>query len=405
MNDEKKHSKLFRSFRIGPVLSGLVAASLLVTSFVVGYAAGNVDVTARDKLERKAKKKALREKKGKKGKKRTEHQDRRERAPSPVGVEAAEVGVSGDSAGDEPSLPLEELRFTGACDASGAVPIDRNTFALVDDEDNVLRIYDARRGGAPLRELALSPQIQQKPEADFESATRAFDAAYFLSSHGRSKKGAFKEERLVFFSTNIPAPGQELRVVGEPYGGLVQALVNDPQFAAFGLDSAAQLAPTVAGGLNIEGMTATPTGSLLIGFRNPIPKGRALLVELLNPSKVPWGDEPKFSAPVTVSLEGRGFRALSWWHGEYLIAAGPFDIGTSELYRWDGPGKEPRPLDVDLGDLNPEAFFTPEDRDEFLVISDDGGVLVGTEECKKLKESNLKGFRARWVRFDADDTK
>lgn len=413
VNEEKKLSKAFRSIRMTPVLTGLVAASLLATSFVAGYAAGSIDVSERDKHERKAKKKDCKKgdkdekrKKSKKGKReRREESVRYDAAvPTASNMLATSSDAPADNAIDEPVRPGQELRFTGACDASGAVPIDRNTFALVDDEDNILRVYDARRGGPPLRELDLSPQIPQKPEADFESATRAGDDAYFLSSHGRSKKGAIKEERLVFFSTNIPAAGQLLRVIGEPYNGLVQALVKDVRFAPFGLQAAAQLAPNVEGGLNIEGMTATPKGSLLIGFRNPIPQQRALLVELLNPAQVPWGDEPKFSAPITLPLEGRGVRALSWWHGEYLIVAGPLDAGPSQLYRWGGPGKEPRPLALDLGGLNPEAFFTPEERDEFLIISDDGTELVGSEPCKKLKDANLKGFRARWVRFDAEGT-
>lgn len=291
--------------------------------------------------------------------------------------------------------------FEGACDASGAVALDARHFAVADDEDNVIRVYDVRRGGAPLREFDLSPAIPQKPEADFESATRVGNEAYFLSSHGRSKKGVFKEERLVFFSTNVPAAGHEVSVVGEPYGGLVDALVRDERFAPYGLRSGTDLAPTVEGGINIEGMTATPRGSLLIGFRNPIPQKQALLFELLNPQQVPWGDEPKFSAPLTLSLGGRGIRALSHWHGEYLIAAGPVDSGTSRLYRWAGPGNEPRPVDLDLDGFNPEAFFTPEERDEFLVISDDGTQIVGAKPCKKLKDDDLKGFRARWIRFDA----
>jgi hypothetical protein len=32
------------------------------------------------------------------------------------------------------------------------------------------------------------------------------------------------------------------------------------------------------GGLNIEGLAATPDGQLLIGFRNPLSEGKALLL-------------------------------------------------------------------------------------------------------------------------------
>jgi hypothetical protein len=428
VNIEQKKPKAPRFLRMTPALSALVAASLLLTSFVAGYAAGSVDPFARDKHERKAKKRELREKWGeeekrKKGKKKKKRDREGEAAPFDALLRFRGAPASGGGEGlpttQSPNLPegpradaidvspppAGELRFTGACDASGAVPIDRDTFALVDDEDNVIRVYDARLGGAPTRELDLSPALPQKPEADLEAATRAGNEAYFLSSHGRSKKGVIKEERIVFFSTNIPEAGQELKVIGAPYRGLVQALARDERFAPFGLQKAAELAPTAPGGINIEGMTASPTGSLLIGFRNPIPQNQALLVELMNPGQIPWGAAPKFSAPITLSLKGRGVRALSWWHGEYLIAAGPRDVGASQLYRWGGPGTEPAPVDLDLGGLNPEAFFTPEEREEFLVISDDGATLVGGVECKKLKDKEMKGFRARWVRFEEKSAK
>lgn len=438
VNKEQGRSKLPRFLRMTPTLSALVAVSLLLTSFVAGYAAGSVDPFARDKHERKAKKRELREKWGEEKKRKKAKKEKKKKhergieglpfealayptgeriscegASSPTahppdvpGLPHASVhdGAANDGAANDSSPSGDELRFTGACDASGAVPIDRDTFALVDDEDNVIRVYDARRGGAPLREHDLSPAIPQKPEADLEAATRLGKEAYFLSSHARNKKGIVKEERIVFFSTNIPDAGQELKVIGAPYRGLVHALASDQRFAPFALRQAAEFAPKMPGALNIEGLTATPTGSLLIGFRNPIPQNRALLVELMNPTEIPWGAAPKFSAPITLSLAGRGVRALSWWHGEYLIAAGPHDVGTSQIYRWGGPGTQPTLVDIDLGSLTPEAFFTPEERDEFLVISDDGSVLVGGVECKKLKDGNLKEFRARWVRFDKKST-
>lgn len=48
------------------------------------------------------------------------------------------------------ALRSGEVRFEGTCDASGAVPLSASSFAVADDEDNVLRVYDAERGGGPL---------------------------------------------------------------------------------------------------------------------------------------------------------------------------------------------------------------------------------------------------------------
>jgi hypothetical protein len=61
-----------------------------------------------------------------------------------------------------PAKPSDDARivtFTGTCDASGAVPIDARLFVVANDENNVLRIYDAERGGTPLHAIDLSPEF------------------------------------------------------------------------------------------------------------------------------------------------------------------------------------------------------------------------------------------------------
>ena len=49
-----------------------------------------------------------------------------------------------------------------------------------------------------------------------------------------------------------------------------------------------------------------------------------------------------------------------------------------------------------LAELNPEAitFFRDADGSRLLVVSDDGTVKVNGVECKRLKDSRLKQFRA-----------
>jgi hypothetical protein len=49
--------------------------------------------------------------------------------------------------------------YKGMCDASAAVPLDAKTFAVADDEDNILRVYDVDKGGPPLRQVDLSPML------------------------------------------------------------------------------------------------------------------------------------------------------------------------------------------------------------------------------------------------------
>ena len=296
--------------------------------------------------------------------------------------------------------------FEGSCDASGAVPIDARRFLLADDEDNVLRVYDAELGGRPLFETDLSPELglmgkNRGLESDIEGATRVDDTAYFLTSHGRKSDGRYDPNRLLFFGTSLPAEGTKLALVGRPYRTLLDDMLRQPALRELGLAEAARRAPKDPGGLNLEGLGHAPDGSLLLGFRNPVPKGRAVIVRLSNPRAVLMGKAPELSAPVYLDLGGLGIRALSYFRGSHLIAAGSSgNGGQGRLYRWDG-GSTVAPLEVraaGFGPLNPEAFFTPEERREFLVLSDDGTQSIGGVPCKHLKDAKAKRFRGMWIR-------
>jgi hypothetical protein len=299
--------------------------------------------------------------------------------------------------------------FAGTCDASGAVPIDARLFAVADDENNVLRIYDAEKGGAPLYAVDVSPELQltkkkKYPESDLEAATRLGDVALWLSSHARSKKGKEKPDRLRYFSTVLPRPGQPITLTGPAYSALLDDLLADPRLTQFGLQDAADKPPQAPGGLNIEGITAMPNGHVLLGFRNPVPDRRALLVAIVNPLDPFSGKPARFDAPIRLDLGGLGVRSLSYWRGKYLIAAGHYgDGGERRLYEWAGPGTAPRErAAAPIADLNPEAFFTPEQRDEFMLLSDDGSLIIDGERCKDLEEPNLKRFRGAWMRLDRE---
>lgn len=296
------------------------------------------------------------------------------------------------------------VTFEGTCDASGAVPIDARLFALADDESNVLRVYDAERGGPPVASVDVTAALQlekkKNPEADLEAATRIGDRALWISSHARSKKGKLKPDRLRFFATNVPAPGARVELEGTAYSGLLDDLLREPRLHPFDLATAAERAPQEDGGLNLEGMTATPSGEVLLGFRNPVPDGKALLIALQNPLEPMRGASARFGDPVLLDLDGLGVRGLSYWRGRYLIAAGPFESGAvSRLYAWQGAGSAPTPLRTpSLADFNPEAFFTPEERDEIMLLSDDGAREIDGERCKDLKDRRRMRFRGLWLK-------
>ena len=197
----------------------------------------------------------------------------------------------------------------------------------------------------------------------------------------------------------MPEANTPLRVVGNPYEHLLDDLLGDERLARFGLKAAAELAPKAPGGFNLEGMTARREGGVWIGFRNPIPENKALLVPLLNPERLIEGEPAKLGEPQLLDLGGRGVRAISAQAGRYLILAGAFDSGSSSrLYTWDGKGQARLVADPALAGLNGEGFFSSPSRGEVLILSDDGSRLIDGIECKRLGDASKKRFRARWVK-------
>src|SRR3978361_2317647 len=182
----------------------------------------------------------------------------------------------------QPGAAQNAFAYRGICDASAGISLDADHFAVADDEMNVLRIY--RRGQA---EQVSSLHIQkflgtkEKKESDLEGAARIGDRIYWISSHGTNSSGEVQDRRRRLFATDIVQGAvPSLRTVEKPFAELIEKLVAAKRYEKYGLAAAAKIAPKEPGGLNIEGLAATPEGNLLIGFRNPVPAGGALIVSL-----------------------------------------------------------------------------------------------------------------------------
>ncbi len=328
------------------------------------------------------------------------------------------------------AAPVGEVTLNGACDASAAAALDGQTFVIADDEDNILRVYSLERPGMPEAQFPmgrfLKTNTDPHPEADIEACTRVGDRIYWVTSHGRSKKGKWRRSRHLFFATKVVVRdgGHRLVPEGRPSRGLLPALLEIPVLGeeiaratgAAGADAPPALAPK-RGGLNIEGLAASADGSYLyLGLRNPRPGGRAVLVPLLNPAAVvEERAAPRFGEPLYLDLAGRGIRSIEYSprHRFYFLAAGSHDgaRGTA-LYAWGGPGAgAPRVLRR-FADLNPEALAPLPGEDRLQLFSDDGSVMyeVGPEDstepledgrcaCKHLKDPRRKAFRAVSLTF------
>jgi hypothetical protein len=326
-------------------------------------------------------------------------------------VAAAIVATVISSAAIATSPPALINTHSGMCDASAAIPVGSDLFVVANDEDNILRFYKRGESGASVYAsqdfsefLKINPKKKNK-EADIEGATLIGNRIYWIASHGTNSDGDARPNRLRFFATDIEKNGDKfnLQAVGTPFLGLVQALADSAQLKDYHLGDAAKQATKSAEGLNIEGLTRTPEGTLLIGFRSPFYDKKALLVPLENPDAVIAGNEkPTLGQPILLDLEGLGIRSIEYSDVKkaYFIIAGPYDkTGDFQLYQWAGNTSKAELIKgVDFQGLNPEALIVyPEEKTRIQILSDDGEEKLKDKKCKKLKNPLDQSFRSLWI--------
>ena len=284
--------------------------------------------------------------------------------------------------------------YNGWCDASAAVALDDEHFVVANDEHNELRVYRRGQPDAVGSPLDLGQFLgTNKQESDLEGSARIGNRIYWIASHGRNKNGKLREERHRFFATDLqlgPTRPPSLQPAGKAYTGLLDDLLAAESLKPYKLAAASALAPESPGGLNIEGLAATPDGKLLIGFRNPIPNAKALVVPLENPDDVINGRaKARLGLPMLLDLGGAGIRSIELVGSSYWIVAGPpADSGDFALFRWSGKAADrPTPfpgIDFRKDQLRPEALFAVPNTTLLQILSDDGGLKVGSTDCKDL---------------------
>jgi hypothetical protein len=274
---------------------------------------------------------------------------------------------------------VQSFVYRGMCEASAAVAVGPDHFVVADDEDSTLRLY-ARKDPKLVSAMDFSEAlgVKRKTKTDLEGAASIGNRIYWITSHGRQKDGEERPQRKRFFATDVTGTGASTRLtlVGKPYTGLLDDLLAESALASYRLSDAAKLAPEAEGGFNIEGLAATPEGGLLIGFRNPIRDGKALVVPMDNPQDLLQGARAKFGKTTGLDLGGRGIRSIERVGDAYLIVAGPFGNGSDfAIYRWTGATSDApvRLPQIDLAGFHPEALFAIPGSDLVQILSDDGG--------------------------------
>jgi hypothetical protein len=312
--------------------------------------------------------------------------------------------------------PVSLVSHGGLCNASAGLRFGEGMFVVADNENaapTLLHLYKAGQGGPELavgriEKEAVAQVADGSLEMDLEGAARLGPLVYWIGSHsageGSGTAGAPRPNRQRLFATRLGLESGDkgkgvavtVEPVGRPYQTLLADLEADPRYAPFGLDQAAKRPGKAKDGLNIEGLAATPNGQLLIGFRNPLPQGKALVAPLTNPGAVLAGEAARFGEPVLLELGGLGIRSLEMVNGSLLIVAGPSGPGNpkngpaipSALYRWNGQFESApellRLFGTELGKslFNPEALFV--EGDSLVLLSDDGKLAIDGKRCENL---------------------
>ena len=277
------------------------------------------------------------------------------------------------------NLTLQDnFAYRGMCDASAAAALGPDLFVVANDERNVLKVY--RRGEAGhVDEVDLAPFLctEQDKEADLEGAATIGTRIYWISSHGRNKKGKLVKSRHRFFATELQ--DGKLTPVGNPYTSLLDDMIAAPHLQQYPFAQASSLMPEADGAFNIEGLAATPQGGVLIGLRNPAPRGMALVVPLLNPAQIVDGARAVLGEGIELDLGGQAIRSMELVNDTYIIVAGPpADHGRFALYRWSGAPQD-APVEVahdNFDALRPEAIFAIPGSRKLQILSDNGGKHV-----------------------------
>ncbi|CAA0081427.1 Uncharacterised protein [Halioglobus japonicus] len=301
------------------------------------------------------------------------------------------------------SSKASEWEFRGMCNASAVELLNDTTIVVANDEDNILRTYDLEGNGNPIGELDLDVFLKADGEVDFEASTSVGGTIYYITSHGRNKKGNRKLDRYRFLATQIDPSSDTptLHAVDTPYLALVEDMIASSELQALDIASVSRLeeekmkdlAPKKAG-LNIEGMSRSRDGkALYIGLRNPTQKGRAVIVVLENPADIVSGSQTaKFAKPIYIDLNGLGIRSMTFVDERdafYIVAgSGKSKVDHSVLYTWDGAGG---PVAI-KGPLqgNPEAMAYLPNKKQLLILSDDGAIEEQGQECKDHPETSKK---------------
>jgi len=322
------------------------------------------------------------------------------------------IAVDPEPTRDHPDAPIATIdgavhldtapgAYRQVCDGSAAVALDFDHFADFSDSDERVRIFQRGAHTKPTGELDITTALDVGTGvADFEDAARVGDRIYVVGSHARTSDGVQAPSRFRFAALDLVGgelqwAGMSTRLVADMLDATNWSAPSTDVLAA--IDAATKLdKPTVAtlapklDGISIEGLAYAPTQAtperLAIGFRNPRPGDRALVVTLMNAPAVIDGAPARFGEAIELDLGGLGILGMTWSDALHavLVIAGPHDdtAGPFQLYRWSGAATDTPTLAANLvvpAGAHPEAVVAyPTTSDVQILFDSDDVVLYGT---------------------------
>lgn len=270
------------------------------------------------------------------------------------------------------------LIFSGVCDASATVRIERGRLLVAYDEVNSVYAFDSG-GGSVLQSYRLNDvlDLTEDSEMDLEAAALHDSGIWWIGSHGRDGDAAAAPNRELLFKTNIPSP--DTNVIGLMDGPYNLTEVLNRTIGELANAGDFKTAAPKNGGINIEGLAVNSEGNFLIGMRSPLSagsSGEAFVLQLVL-------DDGVFAVVDShqLDLDDRGVRDLALTDdGFLLIAGGVAGGGRFSIYEWSVSETAKKLLDLPAG-FNAESLVNM--GSHWLVMSDDGKI----ERPRKKKDN------------------
>jgi hypothetical protein len=230
----------------------------------------------------------------------------------------------------------KEDKFYNIFEPSAATTLPDGKVLIGEDESgaDALKLIEVQEDSSIVEvgTLYMSKKIKKqfkKNIEDLEALTSDGNTIYGATSHSlnRTNKEKKSREKLMMFEY-VDGAIEDFHLYSDLKKDLYTHFPDIFKETLFGVST-----------LSIEGLCYEDE-SLIIGFRSPVPEGKAMLIAIENPREVFLKDEkPRFSKPQFLNLNGLGIRDIVYdtqKNGFWIIAGGSDERNSNfQLWYWD----------------------------------------------------------------------